>query len=527
MIMIAPKNLAAALVLLTSGARAVSHSVGVSGGGFYDIDIDENFKKGVGTYLNDFGVGGGKPDLDTSCAVWARRGECHFNHEYMFEHCIETCMMREDFGTIGYFMEYYEEEDEEDIDECINVDDSNPDAHFTCDELAEEGECHLNPLYMKENCARSCLQCLPKEVTRFDIGTAQEIMEEYEDDTEHIEETLKVITETHDYMQTKVMEEPAYEFVRRYCSNDHEYCSSMAAAGFCEDDDDNAYYYFMMTDCAPACQSCLTYELIDTCTPKEEDNIFKEGDLDAMFKRIVGKESQAESEILPDYEPVVHAYPRSAEVTMEEETIDGPWVVTLDNFLSDAECKRLIELGERSSDDADQYEEEENDPSTSLHSWCQSDCYNDPVMEGIIERMSDVTGIPEENSEYLQMLKYSAQQKYEEYTEYDLSEESYELMPGPTVVTVFLFLNDVEEGGEIRFDDLSGNGDKLSLDILPKKGSALILPSVQNDPSIIEERTLHQSLPVLKGVKYGVKVTFHLRSYDHDNCDYDAFSEWW
>merc|ERR1719491_274345 len=204
---------------------------------------------------------------------------------------------------------------------------------------------------------------------------------------------------------------------------------------------------------------------------------------------------------------------------MEEETINGPWVVTLDNFLSDAECERLIELGERNSDDADVYEEEEIDPSTSLQSWCHSDCYNDPVMEGIIERMSDVTGIPKEYSEYLQMLKYSAQQKYEEFIEYDMSEES---IPGPTVITVFLFLNDVEAGGEIRFDDLSGNGNMLPLDILPKKGSALILPSVQNDPSIIEERTLHQSLPVLKGVKYGVKATFHLRSYDHDNCDYDA-----
>ena len=48
-----------------------------------------------------------------------------------------------------------------------------------------------------------------------------------------------------------------------------------------------------------------------------------------------------------------------------------------------------------------------------------------------------------------------------------------------------------------------------------------------NEPSIIEEQTLHQFLPVKKGVKYIVKATFHLRSYDRDNCDYDRYSEWW
>lgn len=166
---------------------------------------------------------------------------------------------------------------------------------------------------------------------------------------------------------------------------------------------------------------------------------------------------------------------------------------------------------------------EELDPNISLNLWCSSECYSDLVMEGIIERMGDVTGIPEENSEYLQMLKYSAERKYEEFNEYDQPEES---MSGPTVVTVLLFLNNVEEGGETCFSNLSRNGEILSLDILPKKGSALIWSCVQNDLSIIEKQALPQFLPVLKGVKYGVKATFHLRSYDYDNCDYDAFSEW-
>ena len=72
-------------------------------------------------------------------------------------------------------------------------------------------------------------------------------------------------------------------------------------------------------------------------------------------------------------------------------------------------------------------------------------------MESIIGRMSEITGIP-----------------------YDLSQDPYSKMAGPTVVTVLLFLDNVEDGVETFFHDLLGNGEKLPLRIQPNKGSALI-----------------------------------------------------
>jgi len=362
----------------------------------------------------------------------------------------------------------------------------------------------------------------------FEIGVAQEIMEEYEDDTKHIQSTLEVIVATSAYMSIEVMEEAAYDHVRKSCRNKHEYCASMAAAGYCEDYDENTYYYFMMTDCAPACQRCDTFELIETCTPVKEDEIFEKGDLDLMFKRMVGEEPQLEA-MNTDYVPVVHSRPGQMleKLKDDDDIIPGPWVVTLDNFLSEEECDRLIELGDKNSENMDDYEPEELENRTSLNSWCKSECYTDPLMNGIIQRMSDATGIPQQNSEYLQMLKYSAGREYEEYEVYDLSEDSYDDMPGPTVVTIVLFLNDVEEGGETHFDNLLGIDKNISLDIQPRKGTALIWPSVENDPLFIEERTAHTFMPVTKGVKYGVKASFHLRSFDRDNCNYGAFREFW
>jgi prolyl 4-hydroxylase len=63
-----------------------------------------------------------------------------------------------------------------------------------------------------------------------------------------------------------------------------------------------------------------------------------------------------------------------------------------------------------------------------------------------------------------------------------------------------LYLNDVEEGGGTDFPD-------LGLTVMPKRGSALIWPSVlDSDPNRKDGRTEHQALPVEKGIKYGANA---------------------
>ena len=66
-------------------------------------------------------------------------------------------------------------------------------------------------------------------------------------------------------------------------------------------------------------------------------------------------------------------------------------------------------------------------------------------------------------------------------------------------------MNDVEEGGETRFDD-------LDLKVAPKLGRALLWPSVRNEnPLAFEPKTHHEALPVIRGVKYGANAWLHLR----------------
>ena len=62
---------------------------------------------------------------------------------------------------------------------------------------------------------------------------------------------------------------------------------------------------------------------------------------------------------------------------------------------------------------------------------------------------------------------------------------------------VFLYLNDVEEGGGTHFKG-------LDITVQPKTGRAVVWPSVlDQDPDRKDPRTHHEALPVIKGVKYG------------------------
>ena len=60
-----------------------------------------------------------------------------------------------------------------------------------------------------------------------------------------------------------------------------------------------------------------------------EIDSWKPDDLNNMFERIV-----------VDF-PIVHIH----SLPSAEDTKDGPWVLTIDNFLTDKECERLIEMG--------------------------------------------------------------------------------------------------------------------------------------------------------------------------------------
>lgn len=78
---------------------------------------------------------------------------------------------------------------------------------------------------------------------------------------------------------------------------------------------------------------------------------------------------------------------------------------------------------------------------------------------------------------------------------------------GPRILTFFLYLSDVEKGGGTNFP-------QLDLTIEPKKGRALLWPSVyDSNPMVSDQRMYHQALEVIEGVKFAANGWIHQYNY--------------
>lgn len=405
---------------------------------------------------------------------------------------------------------------DDDASDANNDEDNDcQDEHQKCFDWAQIGECDANPGYMLKGCRRSCLRCadqveeLARQIeakkkkirvwTNYELEVAADMGEEQllENDTFNIsvEQSTARIMAARDHIKNAGLSDDLTEF----CKNKHESCTAWAVAGECEK---NPKY--MKKDCPAACMECHML-LIDNRCPIDPDAkpAWEPGSLNAMFERLIA-------------EPIASKYP----VTILSR---DPWVVTLDDVVSEEEAKRLIELGdlegyERSQDVGAKkpdgsYGSFVSSGRTSSNAWCTGDCYEDPLAVRVINRLTELTLINETNSEFLQLLRYEPGQFYEDH--HDYIEHNRGRQQGVRILTSYLYLNDVEAGGGTMFTD-------LGITVMPKRGRALFWPSVQNDaPHEKDERTNHQALPVEKGIKYGANGWFHQYDFKtpyENNC---------
>ena len=264
----------------------------------------------------------------------------------------------------------------------------------------------------------------------------------------------------------------------------------------------------MQKHCAPACETCHVLDHKLRCPLNEsEPEALRPGDLNKMFERILY------DEYYQRYEPIAVSMPNPTEEQKEKGIIDGPWVIVFDNFLTFEECDRLIDLGaiegyEVSTDVGRKkfdgtYASSVTSCRTSTSAWCKTKCYDDVVAKRVSARIENITGIPEPNAEYLQLLRYEPGQYYDYHTHHDYISHDIEWPAGVRTLTVFLYLNDVDAGGETEFP-------RLGFKVHPQKGRAVIWPSVLNEnPNAKDGRTEHCALPVEEGIKYGGNAWIH------------------
>ncbi|KAL7492611.1 hypothetical protein ACHAWT_002390 [Skeletonema menzelii] len=483
------------------------------------------------------------------CEERADKGMCESDSSVIDQkatrkQCLKSCNVYEDNdGHEAWYVDKYDPEQE--YEEWYYLtpffdnrwDYSCVDSSDECEDGAMRGLCLTDPAHMKEiGCHRSCLFCFAADSRDlFSLGEAQ-VLESDDDDANEREvpdptEVLEIIIKTEQYLVNKVFVATDYEHVRLSCRNFDEKCAIWAAQGYCDDDRGE-----MGKLCPAACQDCQMIDYKNRCPFDEETNVFDPGEMNEMFERILEECGEDTSAYSAENLPVGCIHP-FGEVTVVSSPYDDmkaylseadtknmdkftplPWMLLIDGFLSDEECDRLISFGnttgyERSEEYSGDFDIDgsptftESDHRTSENTYCDDNCSNDPIVQGVLKRMEAVTGISMTNYEHLQLVRYEVGQYYHQH--HDYSDTMTGTVAGHRILTFFMYLNDVEEGGGTKFEELNYIAQ-------PKRGSALIWPSVTDEGvDILDEWTYHEALAVEKGIKFGANAWIHQRDYQN------------
>lgn len=281
-------------------------------------------------------------------------------------------------------------------------------------------------------------------------------------------------------------------------------CATMSARGQCDTSPG-----WMQVMCAASCNSCEMLDSKVRCNPKRLnislEPAYQPGELNQMFESI------------PERFP-------NLKVKFLSRPPKGPYILEFEDFLSNKEIDAMLNnvgILKRSTDQGKLdkktgiQEQKVSKTRTSSNAWCTGQCAENEDVKAVQKRIADIIQVNEKNFESFQMLRYEIGQEYQRH--HDMSTELAKNLAGPRVLTFFLYLSEVEEGGGTKFTDL-----EPPIVMVPKKGSAILWPSVENDNLYKQDKnTFHQALPVIKGRKYGANSWIHLYDYvtpNHYGC---------
>jgi len=160
------------------------------------------------------------------------------------------------------------------------------------------------------------------------------------------------------------------------------------------------------------------------------------------------------------------------------------------------------------------------------------------LMAEIDEKISQISMLPPENSEQLQILRYTPGQKYDaHWDQFDnpVIHKEFFANGGQRVATALFYLSDVEEGGETVFPKSTAwlhkpvveNTHSLRIDstgfsacgsqgiaVKPKAGDVLFFWGVKPDGKTIDPNSMHAGCPVIRGTKWTATKWIHALEYN-------------
>ena len=126
----------------------------------------------------------------------------------------------------------------------------------------------------------------------------------------------------------------------------------------------------------------------------------------------------------------------------------------------------------------------------------------DAVVAQLVKRIAAIAGLPATHAEPLGVLRYGPGQEYRPHYDYYTDDRHQ----AQRAATVFVYLNQVEEGGGTDFP-------RLGVRIEPERGKAVRFDNIHPDGAPNPD-TLHAGLPVIRGEKWLATLWFWDRPFD-------------
>jgi prolyl 4-hydroxylase len=193
---------------------------------------------------------------------------------------------------------------------------------------------------------------------------------------------------------------------------------------------------------------------------------------------------------------------------------NDPYIYTIDNFLTEKECKFIIKVSKnnlklaavsRMKNDKD-LEPGKYKGRTNSSYWMDLDTY--PETLKIAKRIAKKIGCNYKHFENFQVIHYNENEEYkyhcDAYNKNDIEKhEMFTKERGNRLRTVLVYLNDVEEGGGTGFNNLSEYNNTIIIE--PKMGKMVVFNNVNDDGSL-NKKSRHAGLPVIKGEKWAFNL---------------------
>mmetsp|Transcript_44649 Transcript_44649/g.112521 ORF Transcript_44649/g.112521 Transcript_44649/m.112521 type:complete len:375 (-) Transcript_44649:1844-2968(-) len=205
----------------------------------------------------------------------------------------------------------------------------------------------------------------------------------------------------------------------------------------------------------------------------------------------------------------------------------SPKLMLMDDFLSMEECDHIIARARPKLFKSKTYagtgkQDEYSDTRKSEQAWLKHE-YDD-IIRNVTQRMTTLAKIPLVLGEDMQVVHYPQGGFYQSHHDYF----DPKMYPGGDnakgknrILTLLLYLNDVEEGGQTNFPMVNNtdfNYDysscEFGVSVFPKKGRAALFYSLYPEDNLVAQldpNSLHGGCPIIKGEKWLSNVWYSNR----------------